>query len=71
MFTHLLETQKSTLTVIIFVGTFFATLTIGRWLKRRAGVRLGVLFQLFCLTLAFYAATSFYGVRAGWRNHLW
>src|SRR5436190_17736625 len=69
MFTHLLETQKSTLTVIIFVGTFFATLTIGRLLKRRAGVRLGILFQLFCLTLAFYAATSFYGVKAGWRNH--
>ena len=69
MFTHLLETQKPALTAIIFVGTFFATLTIGRWLKRRAGVRLGLLFQLFCLTLAFYAATSFYGVRAGWRNH--
>src|SRR5438552_14213759 len=69
MFTHLLETQKPALTAIIFVGTFFATLTIGRWLKRRAGVRLGILFQLFCLTLAFYAATLFYGVQAGWRNH--
>ena len=68
MFTHLLETQKPALTAIIFVGTFFATLTIGRWLKRRAGVRLGVLFQLFCLTLAFYAATSFYGVHVGWSN---
>jgi small-conductance mechanosensitive channel len=69
MFTQLLETQKPAVTVIVFIGTFFATLTIGRLLKRRAGVRLGVLFQLFCLTLAFYAATSFYGVRAGWRNH--
>ena len=69
MFTHLLETQKAAVTAIIFVGTFFAVLTIGRLLKRRAGVRLGVLFQLFCLTLAFYAATSFYGMRAGWRNH--
>jgi small-conductance mechanosensitive channel len=69
MFTHLLETQKTAVTGVIFVGTFFATLTIGRLLKRRAGVRLGVLFQLFCLTLAFYAALSFYGVRAGWRNH--
>ena len=70
MFNTLLETQKSTVTVIIFVGTFFAALTIGRLLKRRAGVRLGVLFQLFCLTLAFYAATSFYGVHVGWRNHV-
>jgi small-conductance mechanosensitive channel len=66
---HLLETQRAALTVIIFVGTFFAALTIGRLLKRRAGVRLGVLFQLFCLTLAFYAALSFYGVQTTWRNH--
>ncbi|MEY2563430.1 MAG: hypothetical protein QOH88_1623 [Verrucomicrobiota bacterium] len=69
MFTHLLETQKAVFTVLIFIGTFFAALTIGRLLKRRAGVRLGLLFQLFCLTLAFYAATSFYGMRADWRNH--
>jgi small-conductance mechanosensitive channel len=69
MFTTLLETQKPAVTAIIFVGTFFAMLKLGRLLKRRAGVRLGVLFQLFCLTLAFYAATSFYGVKAGWRNH--
>jgi small-conductance mechanosensitive channel/CRP-like cAMP-binding protein len=65
-----LQTQKAAVTVIIFVATYFATLTIGRLLKRRAGVRLGVLFQLFCLTLAFYAATSFYGVEANWRNHV-
>src|SRR6266404_4566220 len=65
-----LQTEKSAVTVIIFIGTFFAALTIGRLLKRRAGVRLGVLFQLFCLTLAFYAATSFYGVQASWRNHV-
>src|SRR6266576_2877842 len=64
-----LQTERAVVTVIIFVGTFFLTLTIGRLLKRRAGVRLGILFQLFCLTLAFYAATSFYGVKAGWRNH--
>jgi small-conductance mechanosensitive channel/CRP-like cAMP-binding protein len=70
MFTTFLETQKATVTVIIFVGTFFAALTIGRLLKRRAGVRLGVLFQLFCPTVAFYAATSFYGVHVGWRNHV-
>ena len=69
MFTYLLETQRAGVTVFIFIGTFFAALTIGRLLKRRAGVRLGVLFQLFCLTLAFYAALSFYGVTATWRNH--
>ena len=69
MFTYLLETQRAGVTVIIFIGTFFAALTIGRLLKHRAGVRLGILFQLFCLTLAFYAALSFYGVQANWRNH--
>ena len=70
MFTTLLETHKATVTVIICFGTFFAALMIGRLLKRRAGVRLGVLFKLFCLALAFYAATSFYGVHVGWRNHV-
>lgn len=69
MFANILETQKPTVTILIFVGTFFVTLTLGRVLKRREGVRLGIFFQLFCLTLAFYAATAFYGVRAGWRNH--
>jgi small-conductance mechanosensitive channel/CRP-like cAMP-binding protein len=64
-----LQTYKAALTVLIFIATFFAALTIGRLLKRKAGVRLGVLFQLFCLTLAFYAALSFYGVTASWRNH--
>ena len=63
MFTHLLETQKPAVTILIFVGTFFAALLIGRLLKRRAGVRLGLLYQLFCLTLAFYAAIAFYGVQ--------
>src|SRR3954447_25604367 len=67
---HFLETEKAIVTVLIFIGTFFITLTIGRLLKRRAGVRLGLLFQLFCLALAFYAAMWFYGVNATWRNHV-
>ena len=69
MFTELIHTQKPALTVVVFIATFFVTLTIGRLFKRRAGVRLGLLFQLFCLTLAFYAASTFYGLQAGWRNH--
>jgi small-conductance mechanosensitive channel/CRP-like cAMP-binding protein len=64
------QTEKAAGTVIIFIVTYFAALTVGRLLKRRAGVRLGILFQLFCLTLAFYAATSFYGVEANLRNHI-
>jgi small-conductance mechanosensitive channel/CRP-like cAMP-binding protein len=65
-----LETQKTAVTAIIFVATFFATLSIGRFLKRRAGVRLGVPFQLFCLTLAFYAAILFYGLHVTWQKHV-
>src|SRR3984893_544688 len=70
MFTTLPETQKAALTIIVFIGTCFISLTIGRILKRRAGVRLGILFQLFCLALAFYAALWMYGVALDLRNHV-
>ena len=68
MFT--IETQRAAITVVVFIATFFVALTIGRILKRRAGVRLGILYQLFCLTLAFYAAVAAYGVHTNWRNHV-
>jgi small-conductance mechanosensitive channel/CRP-like cAMP-binding protein len=70
MFSSLPETERYAITVVVFIGTFFAALTIGRFLKRRAGVRLGVLFRLFCLMLAFYTAIAVYGVHASWRNHI-
>jgi small-conductance mechanosensitive channel/CRP-like cAMP-binding protein len=68
MFT--IETQKAALTVTTFIATFFVTFTIGRFLKRQAGVRFGLLFRLFCLMLAFYAAVAVYGVQADWKNHV-
>src|SRR6266705_4076897 len=64
------EIEREPITVIVFVGTFFLAVGIGRFLKRRAGVRLGLLFRLFCLTLAFYDAIAVYGVHAPWRNHV-
>src|SRR6201993_4894989 len=70
MLNTLSEPSRDALTVVVFIGTFFVALGIGRFLKRRAGVQLGLLFRLFCLTLAFYAAISVYGVHASWRNHL-
>ena len=70
MLALLFDTQRVALTVGAFIGTFFVALTIGRFLKRRAGVQLGLLYQLFCLTLAFYAALAVYGVHATWRNHI-
>src|SRR5439155_26705341 len=64
------DTQRAALTVVAFIGTFIVALTFGRFLKRRAEVRLGIFYQLFCLTLAFYAALWVYGVEADWRNHI-
>src|SRR5260370_40127477 len=63
------DTQRTALTIVAFIGTFIVALSIGRFLKRRADVRLGLLYQLFCLALAFYAALAVYGVQAPWRVH--
>src|SRR6266436_1658502 len=70
MFDAVSEVQRDAITVVVFLGTFFIAVGIGRFLKQRAGVRLGLLFRLFCLTLAFYAAIAVYGVHAPWRHHV-
>src|SRR5947208_1269357 len=70
MFNAVSEAERDAITVIVFIATFFVSLVIGRFLKRRAGVRLGLLFRLFCLILAFYAAIAAYGVHASWRRHV-
>src|ERR1700680_2297449 len=70
MFSALLETRNAAgVTVVVFIGTFLIALAIGRLLKRRAGVRLGLLFRLFCLALAFYTAMWVYGVPLQLRTH--
>src|SRR5438270_3319057 len=63
------DTQRAALTIVAFIGTFIVALSFGRFLKRRAEVRLGILYQLFCLALAFYVALAVYGVQAPWRVH--
>src|SRR5260370_35021363 len=70
MFALSFDTQLAVLTGLAFIATFVIALSIGRFLKRRAGVRLGILFQLFCLALAFYAAMWSYGVAIDLRNHV-
>ena len=70
MLSGLSDTQHAAVTIGVFVATYFVALSIGRLFKRRAGVRFGVLFQLFCLTLAFYAALTAAGVSADFRNHV-
>ena len=64
------DTQRAALTVVAFIGTFIVALTFGRFLKRRAEVRLGLLYQIFCLALAFYVALGVYGLEAPWRMHI-
>ncbi len=70
MFNAVSEAERDAITVIVFIGTFFVAVGIGRSLKRSAGVRLGLLFRLFSLILAFYAAIAVYGVHASWRHHV-
>jgi small-conductance mechanosensitive channel/CRP-like cAMP-binding protein len=70
MLNPLSEAQRDAITVVVFIVTFFVALGIGRFLKRRAGVQLGLFFRLFCLILAFYAAITVYGVHASWRYHV-
>nr|MBA2744471.1 mechanosensitive ion channel [Chthoniobacterales bacterium] len=65
-----METQRTAVTVAVFFLVFFGSIAIGRLLKRRAGVRLGVFYRLFCLALAFYAAMHVYGVQTTWRGHV-
>jgi small-conductance mechanosensitive channel/CRP-like cAMP-binding protein len=63
------DTQRAALTICAFIGTFIIALAIGRFLKRRASVQLGLLYQLFCLALAFYVSLAVWGVEAPWRVH--
>jgi small-conductance mechanosensitive channel/CRP-like cAMP-binding protein len=70
MLSALLETRNAAVTVVVFIGTFFIALAIGRFLKRRAGVQLGLLFRLFSLALAFYTAMWTYGVPLQLRTHI-
>jgi len=53
MFNAVPEAERDAITAIVFIATFFIALGIGRFLKHRAGVRLGLLFPLSCLILAF------------------
>src|SRR3954465_13144246 len=70
MFEAVSAVERDVITVVVFIVTFFVALGIGRFLKRRAGVQLGLFFRLFCLILAFYAAIAVYGVQAPWRYHV-
>src|SRR5213596_3566099 len=70
MFNAVSEAERDAITAVVFIGTFFVAVGVGRFLKRRAGVRLGLVFRLFSLALAFYAAIVVYGVPLQLRTHI-
>src|SRR5205823_11312117 len=70
MIQSFINSQRPVATAAAFILTYFVVLSLGRFFKRRARVPLGFFFQVFCLTLAFYAAITVYGVQANWRNHV-
>ena len=47
MFNAVTEAQRDVITVVVFIVTFFVALGIGRFLKRRAGVQLGLILSAF------------------------
>ncbi len=52
-----------------FVPLIFISLyALGRWLKRKQGVELGVLYVFFCVTLAFWLPYVFAGDQMPWRD---
>lgn len=69
MLNWLNETERAVATFVVFIGTFLVALMVGRLLKRRAGVQLGIFFRLFTLALAFYTAMWVYGISIDIRNH--
>src|ERR1043165_1323786 len=70
MFSDFTDKELPLATFIAFVATYFLTLAIGRLLKRRAGLPLGIFYQLFCFLLAFYAALTVWGLQTSWRGYV-
>lgn len=70
MFNPLADMPRYAAAALVFVAVYFFTLAIGRLLKRRYGVRFGLIFQLFALTLAFYVALAINGAAPPWRGHV-
>src|SRR6186713_3297678 len=56
MLAELTEGSSIVVTVLVGLATFVAGVGLGRWLKRRAGVRLGFLYLLFCATLVVWVS---------------
>ncbi len=56
----LLAMTSTTVLMIVAVPViYFGLVAVGRWLNRRAGVRLGAFYQLFCVALAAFVPMVF------------
>jgi len=51
---HFIWAQSTTVLVVAVPAIYLLLVALGRWLKRRAGVRLGVFYQLFCIVVAVF-----------------
>src|SRR5882724_3439703 len=49
-----IRTQSTLVLVVAVPAIYLLLVALGRWLKRRAGVRLGVFYQLFCIAVAVF-----------------
>lgn len=59
----LITTESIPLFLGGFVVLYLGMVALGRWLKRRAALPLGVLYQFFCLTTALYVPLHFLELR--------
>ncbi len=57
-----IQLTQAALAAAAAVAIYLLLVALGRWLKRRAGVRLGVLYQLLCLTAAIFIPLTFFPV---------
>lgn len=63
-------TQTAVLTTAMMPVLFVVLLWMGRWLRRRQGVQLGVVYVLFCLALAIYVPLQTYRPEFPYRDEL-
>jgi small-conductance mechanosensitive channel/CRP-like cAMP-binding protein len=56
MFAELTGGSAVAVTIVVGFGLFLAGLGLGRWLKRRSGVRLGFLYLLFCASFVLWVS---------------
>ncbi|MES2569197.1 MAG: mechanosensitive ion channel family protein [Verrucomicrobiota bacterium] len=54
-------TQSAFIAAILVPLLFLATMALGRWFKRRQGVRLGFLYLLFCAVFSIYVPLFLFG----------